>query len=168
MTDSISAPTKLSAASSLVAARSGMGLAAYFSHGGYIAHVVELSVSRAGRVAVQRVTSAVDVGPIINLSGAEQQVQGSVIDGLSSSLWQEITIENGAAVQGNFDDNPHLRMPEVPPRIDVHFIQRDMAPAGLGEPAFPPLPPALGNAIFAATGKRVRSLPLRQHDLSWS
>lgn len=147
---------------------SGMGLAAYFSHGGYIAHVVELSVSRAGRVAVQRVTSAVDVGPIINLSGAEQQVQGSVIDGLSSSLWQEITIENGAAVQGNFDDNPHLRMPEVPPRIDVHFIQRDMAPAGLGEPAFPPLPPALGNAIFAATGKRVRSLPLRQHDLSWS
>ncbi|TDP58919.1 xanthine dehydrogenase family protein molybdopterin-binding subunit [Roseateles toxinivorans] len=147
---------------------SGMGLAAYFSHGGYIAHVVELSVSRTGGVAVQRVTSAVDVGPIVNLSGAEQQVQGSVIDGLSSSLWQEITVENGAVVQGSFDDNPHLRMPEVPPRIDVHFIQRDMAPTGLGEPAFPPLPPALGNAIFAATGKRVRSLPLRKHDLSWS
>jgi isoquinoline 1-oxidoreductase beta subunit len=144
---------------------SGMGIAGYASHEGYVAHVVELSVTAQGQVKLQRVTSAVDVGFIVNLDGAEQQVQGAVLDGLSSSLGQQITLEQGAVVQGNFDDFPLLRMPDVPARIDVHFVPSERAPTGLGEPGLPPLPPALCNAIFAATGKRIRSLPLRQHDL---
>jgi len=146
----------------------GLGLAAYFAHHGYVAQVVEVEVSRGGELRVRRVTAAVDVGPIVNLSGAESQVQGSVLDALSSTLAQEITVERGAVVQAGFDDNPHLRMPQVPARVDVHFIERDIAPTGLGEPALPPLPPALCNAIFAATGHRIRRLPLKHHDLRWT
>ena len=146
----------------------GLGLAAYFAHQGYVAQVVEVQVSRGGELQVRRVTVAVDVGPIVNRSGAESQVQGSVLDALSSTLAQEITLERGAVVQAGFDDNPHLRLPQVPARVDVHFIERDIAPTGLGEPALPPLPPALCNAIFAATGHRIRRLPLKHHDLRWA
>jgi isoquinoline 1-oxidoreductase beta subunit len=146
----------------------GMGIAGYFAHQGYVAHVVEVEVSRAGQLKVRRVTAAVDVGPIVNRSGAESQVQGSVLDALSSTLAQEITLERGAVVQGNFDDTPHLRMPQVPAQVDVHFIERDIAPTGLGEPALPPLPPALCNAIYAASGHRIRRLPLSLHDLRWT
>jgi isoquinoline 1-oxidoreductase beta subunit len=146
----------------------GLGVAAYFAHQGYVAHVVEVQVSRGGELMVRRVTSAVDVGPIVNRSGAESQVQGAVLDALSSTLAQEITLERGAVVQAGFDDNPHLRMPQVPARVDVHFIEREIAPTGLGEPALPPLPPALCNAIFAATGHRIRRLPLKHHDLRWT
>ena len=144
---------------------SGMGIAAYASHQGYVAHVVELTVADNGSVQVQRVTSVVDVGLIVNRDGAEQQVQGAVLDGLSSSFAQEITLEHGAVVQGNFDDYPLLRMPDAPARIDVEFIASELAPTGLGEPGLPPVPPALCNAIFAATGQRVRSLPLSRHTL---
>ena len=145
----------------------GLGLAAWFSHAGYVAQVVELAVSRAGALTVGRVTVAVDVGPIVNPNGAEQQVQGSVIDALSGALHQQITLKDGAVVQSNFHDYPLLRMHEAPRRIDVHFIEGASAPSGLGEPAYPPLAPALTGALFAATGRRVRSLPLSQHDLSW-
>lgn len=144
---------------------SGRGIAGYFSYGGYVAHVVEVAVDASGQVKVQRVTSAVDVGQVVNLDGAEQQVQGAVLDGLSSSLAQEITIENGAVVQGNFDTYPMLRMPAVPAHIAVHFIESEHAPVGLGEAGLPPLPPALCNAIFAATGERVRALPLSRQAL---
>jgi isoquinoline 1-oxidoreductase beta subunit len=146
----------------------GLGLAAYFSYGGYVAQAVEVEVSAEGQLRVRRVHAAVDVGPIVNRAGAEAQVQGSVIDALSSSLYQQISMQDGAVVEGNFDTLPLIRMPEVPEQIRVHFIERDIAPSGLGEPAFPPLPPALCNAVFAACGKRIRSLPLRLHDLSWS
>ena len=147
---------------------SGQGIAFHFSHRGYVAEVVEVSVASDGTLRVLRVTAAVDAGPIMNLSGAEHQVQGSILDGLSSSLLQEITVEHGRVVQGNFDTYPLLRITEVPPMVDVHFIQSRNPPTGLGEPALPPLPPALGNAIFAATGKRVRALPLSRQDLRWS
>lgn len=146
----------------------GLGLASQFSYGGYVAYVVEVSVTPAGRLRVQRVTAAVDVGQIVNLDGAEQQVQGSVMDALSSSLFQAITLDDGAVVQGNFDSYALLRMPDAPGRIDVHFVDSERAPTGLGEPGIPPLAPALCNAVFAATGKRIRSLPLSQHDLSWT
>jgi isoquinoline 1-oxidoreductase beta subunit len=144
---------------------SGRGIAGYFSYGGYVAHVVEVAVDASGQVKVKRVTSAVDVGQVVNLDGAEQQVQGAVLDGLSSSLAQEITVENGAVLQGNFDTYPMLRMPSVPARVDVHFIENEHAPVGLGEAGLPPLPPALCNAIFAATGERVRALPLSRQAL---
>lgn len=147
---------------------SGMGIAFHFSHRGYVAEVVDLSVARDGALTIHRVTAAVDVGPIMNRSGAENQVQGSIIDGLSSSWLQEITVEHGRVAQSNFHDYPLLRTTDAPPRIDVHFLETDNPPTGLGEPALPPLPPALCNAIFAATGRRIRSLPLRRADLSWS
>ena len=147
---------------------SGRGIAFHFSHLGYVAEVAEVNVSRDGQLKVHRVTVAADVGPIMNLSGAENQVQGSVIDGLSSAWLQEITLDRGHVAQSNFNDYPLLRINDAPAKIDVHFIRSDNPPTGLGEPALPPLPPALCNAIFAATGHRIRELPINKTDLRWS
>lgn len=146
----------------------GQGIAFHFSHRGYIAEVAEVTVSRDGKLKVDRVVVVSDIGAqIVNLSGAENQVQGSVIDGLSTLMYPELNIEHGRVVQSNFHEYPMLRMPETPPRIDVHFLKSDYPVTGLGEPALPPLAPAVCNAIFAATGKRVRELPLSRTDLSW-
>ena len=137
----------------------GLGLAFYFSHAGHVAEVAEVSVDGNKRVTVHRVTVAADVGPIVNLSGAENQVEGSVIDGWSTMLAQQVTFENGRAQESNFHQYPLLRMPRAP-KVDVHFVKSDFPPTGLGEPALPPLAPAVANAIFAATGQRVRTLPI--------
>jgi isoquinoline 1-oxidoreductase beta subunit len=148
---------------------SGMGLGYYFSHQGYIAEVAEVTVTRAGVLKVERVTASVDVGSqIVNLSGAENQVQGSIIDGLNAAWGQELDIQKGRVVQSNFHEYPMLRIPDAPRAIEIHFVKTDYPPTGLGEPALPPLAPAVYNAIFAATGKRVRQLPLSRADLSWS
>ena len=146
----------------------GMGVAFYYSHLGYFAEVVHVAVDRDGQVAVKKVWVAADVGrQIINPAGAMNQVQGAVIDGLSAALGQKITIENGQAVQTNFDTYPLIRMAAAPP-VEVHWLMSDFSPTGLGEPALPPALPALTNAIFAATGVRVRSLPIDTERLKWS
>ncbi|MFZ6657343.1 molybdopterin cofactor-binding domain-containing protein [Undibacterium sp. TJN19] len=147
----------------------GQGIAFHFSHRGYIAEVAEVTVSKKGELKVDRVVVVTDIGAqIVNLSGAEHQVQGSVLDGISTLMYPELDIQHGRVVQGNFQDYPLLRMKDSATKIEVHFLKTDFPVTGLGEPAFPPLAPAVCNAIFAATGKRVRQLPLTHADLSWS
>jgi isoquinoline 1-oxidoreductase beta subunit len=137
----------------------GLGLAFHFSHQGHFAEVAEVSVDPNRRLTVHKVTVAGDIGPIVNLSGAENQVQGSVVDALSTLMGLEITFEGGQVEQKNFDRYPILRMNRAP-EVEVHFIQSDNSPTGVGEPALPPAAPAICNAIFAATGHRVRTMPL--------
>ncbi len=145
----------------------GLGLAFHYCHHGYVAVAAQVQVSKQGALKVEQLWAAVDVGPIVNRSGAENQVQGSMLDGLSSAWLQEVTLADGRVQQVNFADYPLLRLPDAPP-IEVHFIESNVPPTGLGEPALPPTAPALCNAIFSATGQRVRQLPLLKANLRWS
>ena len=140
-------------------ARSGLGIAFHYAHSGYFAQVAEVKVAANGDVDVVKVWSVSDVGrQIINPSGADNQVEGSILDGVSQ-LFQQITIKDGAVVQSTFGDFPLLRINKAP-AIENHYILSDQNPTGLGEPALPPVLPAVTNAIFAATGKRIRTLPI--------
>ena len=141
------------------------GLGFYFSHAAHVAEVAEVSMEANNTVRVHRVTVAADVGPIINMSGAKNQMEGSVIDGIGTMFYQTLTIENGAIEEGNFDQYPMLKMAEAP-EVDVHFIQSEYSPTGLGEPGLPPVLPAVANAFYAASGQRVRSLPLKLEGLA--
>jgi isoquinoline 1-oxidoreductase beta subunit len=143
----------------------GLGLAFYFSHAGHFAEIAEVSVEASKKLTVHKVTVAADVGPIVNLSGAENQCQGAVIDGFSTMLGLELSIENGRVQESNFDQYPLLQLAHAP-EVEVHFIQSDFPPTGLGEPALPPAAPAMCNAIFAASGHRVRELPLSREGFS--
>jgi isoquinoline 1-oxidoreductase subunit beta len=145
----------------------GQGVAFHYSHAGYVAIVADVTVAQDGTLKVDKLTAAVDVGPIVNLSGAENQVQGSLIDGLGAAWFLEITVENGRVQQTNYADYPLIRMADSP-KIETYFIESNNPPTGLGEPALPPVAPAVCNAIFAATGKRIRTLPIQNTDLSWS
>lgn len=138
-----------------------LGLAFHFSHAGYFAHVADVSVDANRKIKVHKVTVAGDIGPIVNMSGVNNQVQGSVIDGISSALGLEVTFTDGRVDQHNFHQYPLGRI-TIAPEIDVHWIQSDYPPTGAGEPAYPPTLPALTNAIYSATGHRVRTLPLRK------
>ena len=147
----------------------GAGIAFHFSHQGYFAQVAEVTVSKEGQLKVDRFVTGADIGAqIVNLSGAENQVEGSVIDGLGVLMTQELNIERGRVVQSNFHDYPLIRITEAPAKIETHFLKTSYKTTGLGEPALPPVAPAICNAIFAATGKRVRQMPLSRTDLRWS
>ncbi|MFN0179512.1 MAG: molybdopterin cofactor-binding domain-containing protein [Gemmatimonadales bacterium] len=137
----------------------GMGVACSFDHLGYAAEVFEVSVIN-DRLRIHRVVCAADSGPIVNPSGARAQIEGGIIQGLSAALKERITIAGGAVAQRNFDGYSLLRINEAPAVIEAYFVETDTEPTGLGEPSVPPVAPALANAIFKATGKRLRTLPL--------
>ena len=146
---------------------SALGVAFHYSFQGYFAHIAEVTVMAGNKVKVNKVWVCGDVGSqIINPSGAEAQVQGGVIDGLSEMMYQEITLEAGAVMQKNYNQHGMMRDQQIP-QIDVHFVHSDNPPTGLGEPALPPVIPAVCNAIFAASGQRLRTLPLKTAGYSW-
>jgi isoquinoline 1-oxidoreductase beta subunit len=141
-------------------ARQGRGLACASSFGSHVAQVAEVEVGADGTVRVRRVVCAIDCGPVVNPDLVQAQVEGAIVYGLSAALKSEITIDKGGAKQSNFDDYPLLRIDEMP-RVEVYIVPSTDTVGGVGEPGTPPIAPAVVNAIFAATGKRVRKLPVR-------
>jgi isoquinoline 1-oxidoreductase beta subunit len=142
----------------------GRGIAAHYSFNSYVSNVAEVAVEN-GHVRVNRIVSAVDIGTPVNPDGIRAQVESAIIYGLTAALKSQITIDGGRAVQNNFNQFTTLSMKETP-RIEVHIVPGTAAPTGIGEPGLPPTAPALTNAIFAATGKRIRRLPLQAGDLA--
>jgi len=142
----------------------GMGIAVAFTFGSYVAHVAEVTVDRErGEVQVERVVSVVDCGRVVNPNGVRHQMEGGVMDGVGAALFGEMTVEGGEVQQSNFHDVRLLVLREAP-AVEVHWIDSDRHPTGVGEPPYPPVAPALGNAIFAATGVRLRDLPLQSDE----
>jgi len=139
--------------------RRGRGVAACYDQGAWVAEVAEVSVTDR-KLKVDRIVAAVDCGRVINPQGAHAQVEGAILDGLGAALLGEVTVKAGQVEQGNFDTYPLLRMAQAPV-LDIRFVVSEEDPRGLGEPPLPPLAPAVCNAIFAATGQRVRRLPLK-------
>ena len=135
------------------------GFAAHFMFGAYVAEVVTVSVGKDKKIKVDEVVCVIDCGVLVNLSGAEAQAMGGVLDGLSAALYQEMIVEEGKATASNFNSYRLLRMKDRP-KVTVHFVKSDASPEGLGEMSLPPVAAALCNAVFAATGKRIRKLPV--------
>jgi isoquinoline 1-oxidoreductase beta subunit len=133
------------------------GFSVYFSHRSYVAQVADVEVNK-GKPVVQKIHAAVDCGIVINKSGAEQQVRGGVTDGMGHAMFSNLTFKDGATDQRNFNAFRLIRLKEVPD-IDVHFVDNGIDPTGLGEPALPPTGAAVANALFKATGKRLRNQP---------
>jgi isoquinoline 1-oxidoreductase beta subunit len=141
------------------------GIAAHFAYGGYCAQVAEVSVAKDGTVKVHRVVAAIDSGWVVNPDTITAQIESGIIYGLTAALYGEITIKNGKVEQSNFNDYKALRMEETP-KIEVHILQGQGDQGGIGEPGTPPIAPAVANAVFAATNKRIRKLPIKPELLS--
>jgi isoquinoline 1-oxidoreductase beta subunit len=147
----------------------GMGVSFQFAHNGYVAYVVQASVDSAKKIKIERVWVAVDIGnQVVNPSQAENLVQGGFVEGMSHIMNWEITIDKGAVTQKNFGQYQPTRMAQVPPKIEVKFLPTMYSTTGLGEPSLPPAVPAIANAVFAASGIRLRSLPVAKQGFSWA
>jgi isoquinoline 1-oxidoreductase beta subunit len=143
----------------------GRGIAAHFGYGSYVAQVAEVSYDAAKGLRVQRVVCAIDCGLAVNPNGVKAQMESAINFGLAATLKSTITYDRGRVQQSNFHDYEVLRMSDAPPDIEVHIVASSDPPGGCGEPGVPPIAPAVGNALFAASGKRVRRLPIRTQDL---
>jgi isoquinoline 1-oxidoreductase beta subunit len=144
-----------------------MGIGFYYSHRGYFAEVADVTVSANKKIKVNKVWVAGDIGShIINVGASENLTQGAVVDGMSEML-QEVSLQNGRVAQSNYHQHPILKMSQTPP-IEVHFLKSDNSPTGLGEPALPPILPAIANAVFTATGERIRTLPITKQGFSFA
>jgi isoquinoline 1-oxidoreductase beta subunit len=144
----------------------GVGVALVQGFGTSVAEIAEVSVDqKAGTVRVHRVVCALDCGPVVNPDTIEAQIESAIAFGLSAALKNEITVERGGIVQGSFDSYDLIRMNEMP-AVEVHIVPSTDSMGGIGEPGVPPIAPAVCNAIFAATGKRIRRLPIRPGDLN--
>ncbi|MDX1941422.1 MAG: xanthine dehydrogenase family protein molybdopterin-binding subunit [Saprospiraceae bacterium] len=140
------------------------GISAHFSFGTYVAQIADVSVTD-GKLKIHKITCAVDCGIVINQNGAENQIEGCIMDGLSHAWYGELTFKDGQPEQANFNTYKVMRINEAP-KVEVHFVKNEESPMGLGEPGLPPLAAAVGNAVFKATGIRVRELPFSKTDLS--
>jgi isoquinoline 1-oxidoreductase beta subunit len=138
----------------------GVGIACHFTFGGYAAHAIEVSVSSEGELTIERIVAAIDCGFAVNPNAVQAQLQGATIDGLSTALDLEITVSDGRIVQKNFNNYPLMKIDRVPKLFEAHVMNYDDTPTGVGEIGIPPAAPALTNAIFAATGVRIRRLPI--------
>jgi isoquinoline 1-oxidoreductase beta subunit len=145
--------------------RRGRGIAGIAGWGSYITYVAEVTVGDDGRVKVDRVVCAFDCGQVINPDMVKAQVEGGIVFGLTAALFDEITIQGGQTQQGNFNDYPMMRINDMP-RVEVHLVPSRESPGGCGEPPVPSIAPAVANAIFAATGKRLRKLPFHTEELA--
>ena len=142
----------------------GRGLAVHESFGSFVAQVAEVSVSKEGKPRVHRVVCAIDCGPVVNPNGVQAQMESGIVFGLTAALYGEITFEKGRVKQRNFHDYRMLRMNEMP-SVEVHIVPSTDKMGGVGETGVPPIAPAVANALFALTGKRIRRLPIRDEDL---
>ena len=163
--DRMIAVTKMVAEKSGWGSKKGIfqGFSVYFSHRSYVAQVGEV-VMKAGKPLVKKIYAAADCGQVVNLSGARQQVMGGMVDGMGHAMYSKLTFKDGAAIQKNFDTYRLIRMKEIP-EVEVHFVDNGIDPTGLGEPALPPTGGAVANALFAATGKRIKNQPFTDDDV---
>ena len=144
----------------------GLGIAVHRSFVSYVGAVAEVSVNEKGALVVHKLWMAIDAGVVINTDRVRSQLEGAGIFGMSLALHGELTAKNGAILEGNFDTYPMSRMNEGPDEIYTYIIESNEAPGGVGEPGVPPVAPAIVNAYFAASGKRIRELPLRNAGLA--
>ncbi len=142
----------------------GRGISVHKSFGSYVAQVAEVSVEKSGKVRVHRVVCAIDCGRVVNPSTVKAQMESGIVFGLSAALFGSITFRNGKVEQSNFHDYPVLLMKDMP-KVEVHIVKSEEAPQGVGEPGVPPIAPAVCNAVFALTGKRIRRLPVDVNEL---